>query len=236
MSKKDNFVVSSTKNELIIKEKFEYTEKQKRILETGLSKNCKCIWIDGIYGSTKSYLSVLIGLKLLNQKRVNQLIFVRNPIESSTTSKIGALPGLIEEKMQPYNQILFDKLNEFLTKPDLETLKKQDKITCIPLGFSRGLSWEGKFIIVDEATGCTFDDLILLLSRCAEHTKIFFIGDSLNQNDIGTKSGFRKAFELFSDQESKDNGIFTFELQSMEDILRSGFVRFVMKKTGKIKY
>jgi predicted ribonuclease YlaK len=137
--------------------------------------------------------------------------------------------------MQPYNQIFFDKLDEFLTKPDIDNLQKQNKIECIPLGFSRGLSWEGKLIIVDEAASLTFDDIILLLTRCAEHTKIFFIGDSLNQNDIGAKSGFRKMFDLLSDEESQAAGIRTFSLQKEEDILRSGFVRFIMKKTGKIK-
>ncbi len=229
---------NNNKNELFIKEKFKdkYTQNQLEILKTGLSKECKSLWIDGIYGSSKSYLSILIGLKLLNERKIDQILFIRNPVEASTTSKLGALPGLISEKMQPYNQIFFDKLSEFLSKSDVAKLQKENKIDCLPLGFCRGLSWENKLIVVDEAASLTFDDCILLLTRCAEHTKIFFIGDSLNQNDIGSKSGFRKMFELLSDAESKENGIFTFELNKMEDIVRSKFVLFIMKKTGKIKY
>lgn len=226
---------SSQPQSFYVKEQFTYNDKQKSIIEYGLAKNTKCIYIDGLYGTSKSYLSVLIGLKLLAQKKVNQIIYVRNPVESSTTSKIGALPGLISEKMQPYNQIFFDKLEEFLTKPTIDMLNKEGKLECVPLGFSRGLSWASKFIIVDEAASLTFDDLILLMSRLGEHSKIVFIGDSLNQNDIGAKSGFKKMFDLLSDQESQDNGIYTFKMQSINDIVRSGFVRFLMKKTGKIK-
>jgi hypothetical protein len=73
------------------------------------------------------------------------------------------------------------------------------------------------------------------LTRCGEFTKIFFIGDSVNQNDIGAKSGFRKMFDLFNDRESSDFGIHCFELRDYSDIVRSGLLRFVMEKAGLIK-
>ena len=225
---------SSAKNELFIKEKFEYTDKQINIIQTGLAKDTRAIFCDGLWGSGKSFISVLIALKLLSQRKINGIIYVRNPIESSSTSKIGYIPGSILEKMEPYNQIFFDKLSELLPRPEVDKLKKDGSIECVPLGFTRGLSWESKLIIVDEAASLTYDDILLLLTRCGEHTRIIFIGDSINQNDIGIKSGFRKMFNLFSDEESKTNGIFTFELNQESDIVRSGFVRFIMKKTGKI--
>ena len=222
------------KCEFLIKERFKYTEKQINIIKIALEKDTRAIFCDGIWGSGKSFIAVLIALKLLSHKKINGIIYIRNPIESSSTSKIGSLPGSILEKMEPYNQIFFDKLSELLTSPDLDKLKKSNKIECIPLGYARGLSWESKVVIVDEAASLTYDDILLLLTRCGDHTRIIFIGDSINQNDIGTKSGFRKIYNLFSDEESKNNGVFTFELNQETDIVRSGFVRFVMKKTGKI--
>lgn len=219
---------------LEIREKFKLTEKQQTILNCGLSKECKSIFLDGIWGSSKSYLTTLISLKLLSNKRIDQIIYVRNPIEASTMGRIGFIKGDTSEKMMPYNQIFFDKLDELLFKQDIDRLHKENRVNCIPLGFTRGLSWNCKAVIVDEAASMTYDDILLLLSRCGEFTKIFFIGDSLNQNDIGTRSGFSTIFKLFSDQESRDNGIFTFELKESSDIVRSGFVRFVMKKLGKI--
>ncbi len=210
---------------LEIKERFKLTQKQQEILDCGLSKESRCIFIDGIWGSSKSYLTTLISLKLLSSKRADQLIYVRNPIEASSTGRIGFLKGDAELKMMPYNQIFFDKLDELLHKQDIIRSQKENRFNCIPLGFCRGLSWNCKAVIVDEAASLTYDDILLLLSRCGEFTKIFFIGDSLNQNDIGTRSGFSTIFKLFSDQESKSNGIFTYELKEQSDILRSGFVR-----------
>jgi len=220
---------------LNIKERTDLTEKQKEILNIAANKNTKCVFIDGLYGTSKSYLAVMSSLKLLNAKKVDEVIFIRNPVESSTTGKIGFIPGTSEEKMAPYNAILFDKLEEMLAESDIAKLKKDNRINCHPVGFVRGRSWNCKAVIVDEASSMTWDDLFLILTRCGEFTRIFFIGDSVNQNDIGAKSGFRKMFDLFNDQESKDFGIHCFELREYSDIVRSGLLRFVMEKSGLIK-
>ena len=219
---------------LNIRERTDLTPKQKKILEVAAHKNTKCIFIDGYYGTAKSYGAVLASLKLLNEKKVDEIIFIRNPVESSTTGKIGFIPGTSEEKMAPYNAILFDKLEEMLPECEISKLQKDNRINCYPVGFVRGRSWNCKAIIVDEASSMTWDDLFLILSRCGEFTRIFFIGDSVNQNDIGSKSGFRKMFNMFNDQESADFGIHCFELQEYSDIVRSGLLRFVMIKTGLI--
>lgn len=220
---------------LSIKHRQDLTEKQVDILNTCLHKSTRCVFIDGLYGTSKSYLSVLASLKLLDAKRVDEIIFIRNPVESSTTGKIGFIPGTSEEKMAPYNAILFDKLEEMLPECDISKLKKDNRINCYPVGFVRGRSWNCKAIIVDEASSMTWDDLFLLLTRCGEFTRIFFVGDSVNQNDIGSRSGFRKMFELFNDEESKAFGMHCFELRDYDDIVRSGLLRFVMEKAGLIK-
>jgi|SanBayMetagenome_1026888.scaffolds.fasta_scaffold50805_1 phosphate starvation-inducible PhoH-like protein len=220
---------------LSLKQRNDLTEKQKNIFEIAENKNTKCVFIDGLYGTSKSYIAVMSALKLLNAKKVDEIIFIRNPVESSTTGKIGFIPGTSEEKMAPYNAILFDKLEEMLSESDVAKLKKDNRINCHPVGFVRGRSWNCKAVIVDEASSMTWDDLFLVLTRCGEFTRIFFIGDSVNQNDIGAKSGFRRMFDLFNDQESKDFGIHCFELREYSDIVRSGLLRFVMEKTGLIK-
>ena len=221
--------------DLNIKSRCDLTDKQISILEAAMDKRTKCIFIDGLYGTSKSYMSVLASLNLLNLKKVDEIIFIRNPVESSTTGKIGFIPGSSEEKMAPYNAILFDKLEEMLPESDIQKLKKDNRINCYPVGFVRGRSWNCKAIIVDEASSMSWDDLFLILTRCGEFSKIFFIGDSVNQNDIGSKSGFKKMFNLFNDEESRHFGIHCFELKEYTDIVRSGLLRFVMEKAGLIK-
>lgn len=221
---------------LNIRERPDLTERQKVILEAALDRKTRGVFIDGYWGTSKSFLAVLASLKLLNMGKVSDILFVRNPLEASTTGKVGFLPGDLETKMGPYNAIFYDKLDEFLPGSDVERLKKEGRISCIPLSFCQGLSWNCKAIIVDEAACMTWEDLMLLLSRCGEFTRIFFLGDSENQNIIGSKSGFSRMCQVFSDMESKENGIFVFELREQSDILRSGFLRFVMRKVGIVKH
>lgn len=223
------------KEKLSIKERFILTEKQQNILNTALENKTKCLYVDGIWGSGKTYVCVLAALKLLNDKKIDSIIYIRNPVEASTTGKIGYLKGEILQKMEPYNAVFYDKLSELLSETDITKLKNENRIECIPLGFVRGRSWNCKAIIVDEASSMTWDDILLLMSRCGEFTRIFFLGDSLNSNDIGSKSGFGRMINLFNDLESKDNGVYVFELKDSVDIVRSQFLRFVMFKTNILK-
>ena len=47
--------------------------------------------------------------------------------------------------------------------------------------------------------------------------------------DIKGRSGFKPMFDLFNDEESRDNGINTFVFTE-KDILRSQILRFIVKK------
>lgn len=220
---------------LAIRQRDDLTERQKVILETALHRDTRALFIDGVWGSGKTYLAVLASLMLLNTGRVDQIVYIRNPIEATTTGKLGYLKGDQGEKMAPYCAPLYDKLDEMLCKGDIDSLVKDDRVETLPLGFIRGRSWNCKAIIVDEASSMTWDDLLLILSRCGEFTRVFLIGDSINQNDIGSKAGFRRMFATFDDPDSKEHGVFAFELREPSDIVRSRFLRYVMTKTGVIK-
>ena len=40
-------------------------------------------------------------------------------------------------------------------------------------------------------------------------------------------------YDIFDDDDSKSNGVYTFELQENCDIVRSGFLRFVLNKINE---
>jgi len=222
--------------ELHIRERNDLTEKQINILKTAMDKDTRCVIIDGLYGSSKTYTAVLASLKLLNQKKVDQIIYIRNPIESSKSGKVGFLKGELAEKLSPYTCIVYDKLEELLPQSEIELLKAENRIDSTSVGFVQGKNWACKAIIVDECSNLDFSDFVMLFSRCAEFTRIFFIGDSVNQNYLPNgQSGFKKVFDKFNDQESKDNGVHCFELKDKEDIVRSGFCRFILEKLEIIK-
>ena len=217
---------SKIKSELHISER-QLNEKQKQFLEIALSKETKMIFISGPAGTSKTFLAVLASLKLLNQRKMSDIIYLRSAVESSD-AKLGYLPGETADKLAPYMQPLLDKLGEFLNKGEIEDLKKSGRIDSVPIGFLRGLSWNAKCIIADEAQNCTQKELVTLITRTGEFSKVFILGDP-EQSDIGAKSGFIKLMNVFDDEDSRKNGIFTFRFTE-EDIVRSGLVKFIIKK------
>ena len=141
--------------------KRELNEKQKEFVKLALDKNTKIMFISGPAGSAKTYMSIYSALLLLNERKVSDLIYIRSAVESSD-SKLGYLPGEAGDKMAPYLQPLMDKLSELLPKSDVEVLKKEERISAIPVGFLRGLNWNAKVVIADESQNLTYKELFLL--------------------------------------------------------------------------
>jgi phosphate starvation-inducible PhoH-like protein len=204
------------------------TEHQKQFLQLIEDKNTKIVFVYGPAGSSKTYLSVLHALKMINEKRVSDLVYIRSAVESAD-SKLGYLPGEADEKMAPYLQPLLDKLNELLPKGDIDLLQKEGRFSSIPVGFLRGLNWNAKVIIADEAQNLTYKELFTLITRVGEFSKVFILGDP-EQTDINGKSGFVKMMNVFKDEESRQNGIHVFEFTE-DDIVRSGLVKFIIQKS-----
>ena len=115
----------------------------------------------------------------------------------------------------------------------LEKLKKEERIHGFPVNFLRGLNWNAKCIIADEAQNMTYKELVTLVTRVGEFSKVFILGDP-EQSDINGKSGFLKMAQTFSDDESKSNGIHFFEFNE-DDIVRSELVKFIIKKLKQNK-
>lgn len=219
------------KNTVEIRKSNKLTEKQQCFLDLASDKDTKLIFVSGPAGTSKTYLAVLVALQLLNEKKVSDIMYIRSAVESCD-SKLGYLPGTSEEKMSPYIQPLIDKLEELLSPNDVKHLIDDERISSVPVGYLRGLNWNAKVIITDEAQNMSFKELTTLVTRVGEFNKTFIIGD-LDQCDIGNRSGFNQMISCFSDEDSRLNGIYTFEFTE-EDIVRSALVKFIVKKLKNV--
>lgn len=214
---------------LAIHMRYDLLPKQQRFVETAMDKKTQLILCDGIWGSSKTYLSVYCALQLLSAKRIDGILYLRAPVEAG--KGIGFLPGDTQSKVNPYAEPLFQKLHELLDKPAIQMLEQGKYIEVVPPGFMRGQSWNCKAVIVDEAANFSRSMLELILSRIGPFCKVFVIG-SHHQSDIADANGFMEVFRAFDDDESRSRGIHTFEFNDEADIVRSEFVKFVMRKLG----
>ena len=204
-----------------------WTPRQKEIVDTVLEKKAAMTIIDGIWGSGKTLIALYTCLKLLNAKRISNILYVRNIIQSGSGT-LGWLGGDLQTKLSPFMLPLQQKLDELLPASQVSRLINDKVVETQPVALLRGTSYNCYGIVIDEAGCMTRDDLMLTLSRVGAHCVVFLIGDS-GQVDVA-HSGFKNMFKVFDDEESKDNKIFTFELQEELDCLRSPFLRFVLAK------
>lgn len=205
---------------------FPWTEKQKQLIELILDKETKMVFISGPAGVSKTMLAVYCGLRLLNEKKQGEIFYVRSAIESGSKS-LGAVPGLYEEKLDLYLHPLKEKLNELLPQSEINGLMKEQKIKGEAINYMRGRQIES-YLILDESQNLTYSEIVTLITRAGKYSKFVILGDPA-QSDLHGKSGFKTMFNIFNDEESKLNGIHSFEF-TKEDVMRSGVVKFILGK------
>ena len=207
-----------------------WTEKQQLVIDTILSKDTKVVFIKSCAGTGKTAMSLFAGLQLLKEKKVSNIYYLRNPVESSSKG-IGFLKGTEDEKLQPFLMPLIDNIGNFLPKGEYNRLIAEKYIDILPLGFLKGRTFNANYLICDEAEDLLLrPDLTLVLSRLGKFSKLLIIGDTKQSNVKG--NGFDSAFKIFDNQESKDNGIHCFKF-GIEDIMRNDVIGYIIQTIEK---
>ena len=103
---------------------------------------------------------------------------------------------------------------------------KKEYIKCLPVNFTRGLTFNKSMVIVDEAQNLTRQEITTILTRFGQGSKYVVIGDS-NQSDINGKSGFSPIIKAFDNDISRDHGIASFYFGN-DDIVRSKILKHIV--------
>lgn len=227
---KDTSPVVPQRNKLDIRlniiERLDLTENQKRIIDIVLDKHTRIILLNGPAGTSKTYLGVYCALKLLNEKRVGEALYIRTVIESASKS-LGSLPGEADLKFEPFILPLRDKLDELLPMTESNKLIKDGRFIGLPINYMRGASKNATYMLADEIQNFTYGEIVTLLTRLGRYSKLFACGDTM-QSDLNGKSGFKKIFDMFNSEESINNGIYCLTL-TKDDVVRDGVVKYILE-------
>jgi len=206
------------------KEKF-LTENQ-RLYYDLLQKNQITI-CSGPAGVGKSYIAMKAAVDLLADPTTpyEKIIIVRPAVEAE--EKLGALPGNVEEKLDPYIFPSYYLLNKIIGKDKREYLKNIEAIEVFALAYMRGMNIDNSILIFEEAQNSTPKQMKLLLTRIGFKSKFFISGD-LEQTDRykdKTQSGLWDAIEKFKNV--SDIGVFEF---NDKDIVRNPLISQILSK------
>lgn len=205
---------------------FPWTEKQKKFIDIALNKDTNYIFCKAPPGCGKTLLSIYVGLKLLNEGKIKNIYFCRQPVESSNFG-LGFLGGDYDDKMRPYCGPMMDHLNELLSPSQIKKLLEGGFIKTIPIGFLKGRTFNNSLIIADEVEDLDFFNFRLLLCRLGKFSKMISIGD-FRQVNI-KNSAFNKIYDIFNMPDSVENGIYCLEF-GVEDIMRNKMLSFIIEK------
>lgn len=139
--------------------------------------------LTGTYGSGKTMLLVAEALELLEEKVVDNVIWIRNNVRVDDTEDMGALPGTEFEKLEPFLGPFVDHAG----KEKVSTLLSKGSLIVQPLQTLRGRNLERSILLCSEAENLTKKHIQLIIGRAAEGTEVWFDADC-RQRD-------RRAFE-----------------------------------------
>ena len=212
---------------------FPWTEKQKEFFKIALHPSTNIIIVKGPAGTSKTLLATYCALQLLNMKVINSIMYLRSAVESSDKS-LGFLPGTAEEKLRFFNLPFLDKLDELLATTKAEKLETGNRVSMFPVAFARGMNWTDKCIILDEAQNSTAKEITTVLTRLGKNSRCFILADP-DQTDLheNKQGAIEKITKKFSDEDSLQMGIYTFEFTE-EDIMRSELVKFIVSKLNEL--
>ena len=156
------------------------TENQKIYSDTLL--NNQITICSGPAGVGKSYIAMKTAVDLLldDGNGYDKIIIVRPAVEAE--EKLGALPGNVEEKLDPYIFPSYYLLNKIIGKEAREKLKDAEVIEVFALAYMRGMTIDNSILIFEEAQNATPKQMKLLLTRIGTNTKFFISGD-IEQTD-----------------------------------------------------
>ena len=154
-------------------------------LEALLDDSIKLVSLIGAAGTGKTLLAVAVGLyKTLRDPNFEKLLISRPIIPIGRD--IGALPGTIDQKMEPWMQPIYDALeciriiDAKSPKPLIPFSHSIEDIDCIkiePLTYIRGRSINKQFLIIDEAQNLSPLEIKTIITRAGKGVKIVLCGD-----------------------------------------------------------
>jgi len=174
----------------------------------------------GQAGTGKTLLTLAAALsQTMDDKKYNEIIMTR--ITVPVGEDIGFLPGTEEEKMNPWMGALEDNLDVLndsgtsehgawgraATKDFLRS-----RIRIKSLNFMRGRTFQGKFVIIDEAQNLTPHQMKTLVTRAGPGTKVVCLGNNAQIDTpylTETTSGATYVVDRFKDWEHSGHATLT---------------------------
>jgi PhoH-like ATPase len=174
-------------------------------LDALMNDDIPVVVLTGSAGTGKTILTMAAAMEKIQEKKYSRCIITR-PMSQVGKYQLGALPGGIDEKFNPYLMNYMTNLEQFVGGRNVEHLVEQYRIEALPLQLFRGASFNKSFVIADEMQVCNHMEILTVGTRIGEGSKLIVMGD-LNQRDENITKEKTGLHKLMNDKKVKESGL-----------------------------
>jgi phosphate starvation-inducible PhoH-like protein len=189
--------------------------------------NKKMVIATGPAGTGKTLFAAQFAIRMFLTNQCEKIIFTRPSV--SVDEDLGFLPGTLEEKMAPWMRPLYDILYAFISPKEVQKLVEEKTIEICPLGFMRGRTFKQCCIVADEMQNSTPNQMVMLMTRIGENSRLFITGDLEQCDKMGYMNGLEDFLGRFKGKRSDSISSVEFE---RKDIEREEVVKEVLEIYG----
>jgi len=142
----------------------------------------------GVAGTSKTFLACQTALDLhFSDRNKYARISITRPMVGVESEKMGALPGTMEEKVEPWMIPIRENMYNLYDKQKIDSMFKDGIIRVVPINYVQGITFSKEVVIIDEAQNATAAQFETILTRLGIGSKMIFTGD-VNQIQLKRKS------------------------------------------------
>lgn len=198
---------------------------QKEYCNLLTDKNVSILAGIGPAGCGKTFFACNYAANALASGAVDRIVITR-PIVA-VDEELGFLPGSISQKMDPWIRPILDSFGEFYSESAIQRMMNDRVIEIAPLAYMRGRTFKNTFVIADEMQNSTPNQMLMMLTRIGQGTKLVITGD-LMQSDIRSgPNGLSDFHQKFKRTNGNLNDIKCVEFV-VEDVQRSPVVSSIL--------
>lgn len=177
----------------------------------------------GPAGCGKTAFACHAAVRALSMGEVDRVVLTRPLV--AVDEELGFLPGSMEQKMDPWIRPMMDIMTEFYTAGEIRRLMDEGTIEIAPLAYMRGRTFRRAFLIADEMQNSSPNQMLMMLTRVGEGSRLVITGDLL-QSD---RAGANGLADFYSRAKKCDDPAIRYVNFDVDDVQRSPVVAAILR-------
>lgn len=175
----------------------------------------------GYAGTSKTYIPTVMAADMYKLNQIQKIIITRPAVSSSKS--MGYFKGTAEEKMAVWLNSVIPIFKERLGAAMFTLALETQDIEFIPLEVIKGMSINNAWVLCEESSDLTKEEVIKLVTRMGKNSKLVLSGD-IRQSELKHESGLVWVSK-FVQRHNLSQSFGFIDFNDVNDIVRSDAVK-----------